>query len=1296
LQSNLPKIAYSLFLYGVAICVLVTAVAVTIIRLALPDIGSYRSEIEAWVSRYTGLPVVIRSIEAEWSGWIPRLYLEDIELLDKTGKNPVIHFREAQVNIAPLSSLLNRRIIPRQLIISGFRISVTQMEDGSILIRELNRDMQTQEDNSGDDLTRWLISQTRIVLRDVDIEWLDVKYRQDPVALSDVTLLLRSDGERLQIEGSALLPAEYGQELGFAFDSYGNLLSPDWSGELYLHAKNVNPDGWYPHSLPAGTDITGGNTTLSVWTTWENARLAALAGRVEMDDFSAEVNGTGFHIETLDSRFEGRQDELRNWRFDVHLDNFITGNGPWPATDLAILIHPSAGGGLPRYTASFSYLDLADVIPLAMNMPLTAGSGKFPAFTGQYEMDGKLSGVRISYLPETGTFRCESGFHAVRIKDKRTGTEFLNLSGTVTATPGGGSLSFNRDAAQISLPGLGLEAIKLSAIDGELAWQYNEEGFTLGTGNLQLAGAGLTARVSGSIDMPKDSPPFIDARFALDDADLETVIDHMPFTPEFKARNWLQKSVSGGRLASTRAVFRGSLKDFPFDGNEGRFTARAKVADTLLKYSPQWPAIHINDADLAFEGRKLVLDNAGGKIFNAGIKNAFATLPDFISVKKLILVNGEIDAGTDDLGQFIRQSPLGRDVMVSKVSDSLSEGRLGLELDLSIPFRNPGEPLKVNGKARLEDGVVTSDLSSFKLTGVTGTATFTRTSLLAENLSARFGDQDVRLSVRGSKDNPADPPAVIIAGRGDETFIAEQVSGYFPGLDFVHGLLSESLAGNTAWEAALMYRQNRDSGQLDRLLRVRSDLQGLAVRLPPPLDKQANESVELLIERELDNPAGAELAVRYGPILSSRLQFESLSNNALKSATIVFGDRAGIPDPGEGIRLSGTIDRLSVDDWLAFLKPFGWQTGATPVTVTDLLFGDLHSTGQSFTNTLVSGGTADSGWQFALAGDAIHGTLDLPAAGNEQGIIRADLEHLHLQALQANEKQNMKPASIPPISAEIGSFRYNGNDLGKLALSTSPAGEGLSIDHLSLEKPELLIEAAGNWKDSEHNGSSSDFTIDVRAERFGAILETFGYGVAPVINGKTRLSINANWLGSPADFSLDRLNGTLKMRITRGQLVDVKATAGRLFGLLSIQTLPRRLSLDFSDLFGKGLAFDRIEGNFIMEDGDAYTNNLHMTGPSVDVKISGRTGLSEQDYDQRAVVVPQIANSLPVTGALFGPVGIGLGAILYLTGKMFDPIQTNINKLLMVEYSITGSWDDPIVEKYRLEPEEPVIKSSVN
>jgi uncharacterized protein YhdP len=297
--------------------------------------------------------------------------------------------------------------------------------------------------------------------------------------------------------------------------------------------------------------------------------------------------------------------------------------------------------------------------------------------------------------------------------------------------------------------------------------------------------------------------------------------------------------------------------------------------------------------------------------------------------------------------------------------------------------------------------------------------------------------------------------------------------------------------------------------------------------------------------------------------------------------------------------------------------------------------------------------------------------------------IQAQLKRLHLQRSGGGKSRNINPGSVPSIIAHVESFKYAELELGTMEFAALAGEDTLTLEKLSLLKPSLTIQATGQWRGNDISGTDSDFNIQVHAAEFSAMLDAFGYDIAAIDEGETQISIDANWQGSPLDFSLDKLNGTLGLKIEQGQLLNVQPAAGRLFGLLSLQALPRRLVLDFSDLFGKGMAFDSIQGNFLIENGNAYTSDLLMKGPSADINITGRTGLSEQDYDQRATITPQISDSLAVASGFLGPVGIGLGAVLYLAGNIFEPLQDSINKIMKFEYTITGKWNEPVIERSR-------------
>lgn len=274
---------------------------------------------------------------------------------------------------------------------------------------------------------------------------------------------------------------------------------------------------------------------------------------------------------------------------------------------------------------------------------------------------------------------------------------------------------------------------------------------------------------------------------------------------------------------------------------------------------------------------------------------------------------------------------------------------------------------------------------------------------------------------------------------------------------------------------------------------------------------------------------------------------------------------------------------------------------------------------------------------------------------------------------------HLDPRTLPNLRVSVSDLRYGDNSLGRLELNADKSPIGLNVTTVSLVNPEFQITGDGVWQRTDAH-EQSRFRLNAEATKLATMLGTFGYATEAITGAKSKLGLDAAWPGGPTDFALETLQGHLDLELGKGRLLDIEPGGGRLFGLLSIQALPRRLSLDFNDLVAEGLAFDRIEGHFDIEGGDAFTNNLFLTGPSVQINIVGRTGLAAKDYDQQVTVTPQLAENLPVAGALFGPVGIGVGAAIYLGGKLFQALPDQVDRILKREYTVTGLWDDPIVE----------------
>ncbi|MFA7321610.1 MAG: AsmA-like C-terminal region-containing protein, partial [Dokdonella sp.] len=481
-----------------------------------------------------------------------------------------------------------------------------------------------------------------------------------------------------------------------------------------------------------------------------------------------------------------------------------------------------------------------------------------------------------------------------------------------------------------------------------------------------------------------------------------------------------------------------------------------------------------------------------------------------------------------------------------------------------------------------------------------------------------------------------------------------------------------SFPGQAEWNIDLAIGSDAGAARGRKSLRLQSDLQGIAINLPAPLGKPAEARLPFLLQLEMPL-IGQPFSASLGDILhiGGRLP----GPDAPLAARLDLGPATASNDvPASGLLIGGHAKSLDAGGWIGLFNTGGGGgelLQGVHVTVDELLMA-----GRSFANlglALVPDGEA---LKIDITGDSLQGNLSVPTVDLRRRGITAQMQRVHWpDPMPGNEGGaalvDIAPASIPPLHLWIGQLQLGAASLGELRLESFPDGEGMRIDLLEAKSPNVDLHASGAWSGTAGDNRSR-MVVELTAESLGGMLDSFGF--AGIIDGgQTMAHIDASWPGSPTAFALANMTGSLDVSVQEGRILDVEPGAGgRLFGLLSLREIPRRLSLDFSDLFKSGMSFNSIKGTFTLADGNAQTSNLHISSPAADISISGRTGLRERDYDQQMIVTPRAGVALPVVGALAGgPVGAAAGLVVQgLIGK-------SINRAARSRYQVKGSWDKP-------------------
>jgi uncharacterized protein YhdP len=490
------------------------------------------------------------------------------------------------------------------------------------------------------------------------------------------------------------------------------------------------------------------------------------------------------------------------------------------------------------------------------------------------------------------------------------------------------------------------------------------------------------------------------------------------------------------------------------------------------------------------------------------------------------------------------------------------------------------------------------------------------------------------------------------------------------------------VAGQTRWEGTVMLPDFSGAGQTlpqPTVVEVRSNLSGLALRLPAPFEKAPGDATNLGLRFSFAPAGGLGVAANLG---ASRHFTGTWTTTAgrfdFANGVLAFGARPDRAAPHEGLAIVGELPAVDLDEWLALTGSPGIGEHGPPIAGADLQFADLRLWSQDFgATTLDLDRTADS-FDVEINSAVVAGRLDVPYTLGS-GQITATLQHLYLQPGDAAQTNELDPRSWPGFVIDIEDFRLGMRNIGTVHARVDADPLGLRLVSFTSNSASATAEASGTWL-VDGGSTTSRIAVSVRSGDVAAALADFD--LYPVLSGnEAELSATLRWPGGPSSGWMDHVSGDLAVRIAEGSMLDLEPGAGRLVGLMSVVALPRRLALDFRDVFNRGFVFDEISADFMILDGDAFTDNLKLTGPAAEIGVAGRTGLRDKDLRQQAVVTAEPGNMLPTVGAVIA--GPGVGAALLIFTRIFKEPLKGIGR---ASYCITGSWDDPAVE--RLTPEQ--------
>ncbi|MFZ5550665.1 MAG: YhdP family protein [Pseudomonadota bacterium] len=1304
----------------------------------LPHIDEWRPQIQERASRALGLPVAIGKITVQSPGWVPALELRDVVLSDREGRE-ALRLPRVSAALSPKSllgfklvfsqlyiegaELEVRRDAQGRLHVAGLDMdAAAPVDDGGGLDWLLDQPEFVLRHGT----LRWVDQQRAappLVLSDADLVLRSGLKRHE----------LRLDatpggglGERFTVAGRFVQPL-----LARSGDW------ARWSGTLYAELPSADMARLRAHvSLPF--ELQAGTGAARAWLDFSNGqwRRATLDAALDAAQLKLGPALEPLVLQRLQGRFEAERSngELRLSARRLH---FATAEAAWPASQLSLRLaqrqrlNRPGWSDLPVTGGEFSAdrLDLALMAQVAERLPLPANirraldelapqgvvQGLQASWTGaverpaHYRVKGRVGGLTIAALPAPPD-AAASGARAPPVG--RPGWRGADLE--LDASESGGEARLVVHDGALELPGVFADPVlPLSQFTGRLVWQIQPQKAAAGAAplppaiDLRLVDAQFAnADARGELQLRWRTGPgagrgkggrypgIVDVTGRIDQGRATSVARYLPAGLPH-TRDYLAGAIQSGTVRNARLRLRGDLAEFPFaqpgKAKEGEFLVTTQAEDLSFAYVPpvltggvaRWPEFTQVHGELVFDRGAMRIRNARAKLWGIELKGVNGEIADLAHDPALVIGGGGRGPLTDAL-RFVGATPI--DTWTSHaLKEATGTGQADLQLALRIPL-NDAAHTTVRGSVTLAGNEVRLRPDIPVLSGARTRIDFSQSGFSIQPGTARALGGELAF------DGGLGPDGVV-RFNAQGTASAEGLR-QAPELGSWVPRLAGAMNGQSPYKLQVAVRQGHPE------LLITSPLTGMALDLPAPFAKPAAAAWPLRIQTQLLPAAGEataardQLHVELGGVLQAGYLRELLPEGArVLRGALAIGDAPMPSLPTSGVSAAVQVAQLSGDAWQALLHPAGGGAQRPPEPASGYLPTEASLRAQALTlggrhfgalqASLQRRGQGEAeAWRLLLSGDAVQGQLDWRPAGAGAPWPRwqARLARLSVPSTEPGAPEPARaaarPAETPPaLDVVIDELTWRGRKLGRLELEGRPADGGAPRDwrlaRLVLAAPDARLVGSGQWAAARQRMA---LELKLEVADAGAMLERLDFG-KQMRHGKGQVQGQFSWTGAALVPDWDSFDGGARLNLDAGQFLKAEPGAARLLGVLSLQALPRRLTLDFRDVFQQGFAFDNFAGDIALHGGVASTNNLRIRGVQAAVLIEGLADLKKETQDLRMVVVPEInAGTASLAYAAINP-AIGLGTFL---------AQLFLRKPLMQagtrEFRVTGGWGDPQVE----------------
>lgn len=798
------------------------------------------------------------------------------------------------------------------------------------------------------------------------------------------------------------------------------------------------------------------------------------------------------------------------------------------------------------------------------------------------------------------------------------------LAGKIYGQDTRGFFEFASPSAELSMPDIFPAPWLEQSIQGTLAFSRDESGLFIRGHGLSVQDAHQHVQGDLMLDLPRDREQSLHLELQAS-ASRPALEGLLPIDLEDDVRSFLVKGIEAVEVEGGRISYSGPLGD-GVDRTRRTLSLKFPMRSYVLKPLDDWPAFVGQKGQVEWSNRRarvqLDAPEFGGLRASEVVVRQTPDDAERLTIDGML--EGQAEAAVDILAAAgIKPDALGGAVVLS--------GPLTGQVALTVPV-DDGSPM---GSVEMQtQGLkVTVDGLNAPIEQVTGSARYViDQGLSSRNLHGFLMGHPLDIQVASG----AQGIDVSASGR----LPADSVLS-LAGVELEHSLLS----GDANWLAQI------NASEVGVKAVLQTDGRGLESALPAPLTKPADQEGSIVVEIHRQENDSSLSALIFDEVSVKGSLTDTAAGWSIQAPTLDLLGWAQVPNSGNADAAVSLL--IDTDQVLIGETALAVDRLAVKVTADEL--------------------------QLSIDGDALAGRVERIG----QAPLVIDLERLKLSESgpflappEPDPLESFNPDSLPSIDLSIadlwrGEVRYQ-----DVKMTAVEGVDRLDVTQLAFTRDGQPFVGELAWQYMPE-GSTTAISLRSEGQGLGQLLRV--NEKEPILEAKRgQFTADLSWTGSPLGFSILTAEGALALALEDGRFVDLGNSAEvlRLFGILNIETLTRRLRLDFLDLVKPGVAFDQVKARARLSGGRLVLDpDLLMDGPSSNFRITGTADLNEKTLNHRLEVDIPLTNNLPLASVLLGAPQVG-GAI-YLVEKALG---TKLIRVGKTNYRIEGSFDQPNIQ----------------